>query len=56
MIDDVVKNTYTPQEIKYQQRINDLVNENILLQEKLKHMEEMNNHLKDNIKDLRHRK
>jgi len=65
MIDTVVNTTVLPQELKYkneiknmtsQQEILELKHKNELLEAKIESLKELNDQLKDNIKDLRNKK
>ena len=53
MIDTVVAETVLPQENKYYAEIEKLKHEKELQAQQIKHLEEMNMQLKENIKDLR---
>ena len=55
MMDDVIKNTVSPVEMEYKKQIKELKNEqkiNLLKAENI-HLKELNERLKENIRDLR---
>lgn len=53
MIEQVINETKLPQENEYINENKELIHKNKLQAEKIKHLEEMNKQLRDNLNDLR---